>query len=277
MDLLFNSADLAKWAGFSGDYNPIHFDVDEARRVGADGVIVHGMLALLPLKQLLHDRANEDNGGGKGLRFKALLRAPVVVDQVHTVALEDKARGKIAFVIRRSPEEPEQIRGFVSRVDPDDNFKASRKDERPVSTVLSSWPAFASDFGFVKNVWLWLDSIAFATFARSHFDITDFLAADMRPSWSQGGLESCVYMQTAHEVFVHPAVCGLASSDGPYPDIGALTYSLAVELASVSERELIGTTEIALHCDDETILVSRLGLLAKPKPTNGVKNDDADN
>jgi acyl dehydratase len=36
--------DLVKYAAASGDYNPVHFDHDAARRSGLDGIVVHGLL-----------------------------------------------------------------------------------------------------------------------------------------------------------------------------------------------------------------------------------------
>ncbi len=36
--------DLVRYAAASGDYNPIHFDHDAARRAGLEGIVVHGLL-----------------------------------------------------------------------------------------------------------------------------------------------------------------------------------------------------------------------------------------
>jgi len=36
--------DLVRYAAASGDFNPIHFDHDAARRAGVDGIVVHGLL-----------------------------------------------------------------------------------------------------------------------------------------------------------------------------------------------------------------------------------------
>jgi acyl dehydratase len=39
-------ADLVRYAGASGDFNPIHWDDEFARSVGLPGVIAHGMFSL---------------------------------------------------------------------------------------------------------------------------------------------------------------------------------------------------------------------------------------
>ena len=46
---------LVMWAGASGDFYQIHYDVDFARSTGLDRIIVHGALKNAFLGQLLHD------------------------------------------------------------------------------------------------------------------------------------------------------------------------------------------------------------------------------
>jgi acyl dehydratase len=44
---------LALFAGASGDHNPIHIDLDNARSAGLDDVFAHGMLSMAYLGRLL--------------------------------------------------------------------------------------------------------------------------------------------------------------------------------------------------------------------------------
>lgn len=44
---------LALYAGASGDHNPIHIDIDAARRAGLPDVFAHGMLSLAWLGRLV--------------------------------------------------------------------------------------------------------------------------------------------------------------------------------------------------------------------------------
>ncbi len=46
-------AQLALFAGASGDHNPIHIDIDYARAVGQDDVFAHGMLVMAELGRLV--------------------------------------------------------------------------------------------------------------------------------------------------------------------------------------------------------------------------------
>jgi len=48
-----NRTALALFAGASGDHNPIHIDIDFARRAGMPDVFAHGMLGMAWLARLL--------------------------------------------------------------------------------------------------------------------------------------------------------------------------------------------------------------------------------
>lgn len=51
---------LVMWAGAVGDYMPIHYDRDYARRRGLKGIIVHGQLAGAFLGQLMTDWVGQE-------------------------------------------------------------------------------------------------------------------------------------------------------------------------------------------------------------------------
>lgn len=46
LEVALNRQDLVKYAGSSGDFNPIHFSDAIAQQVGLDGVLAHGMLTM---------------------------------------------------------------------------------------------------------------------------------------------------------------------------------------------------------------------------------------
>ena len=77
-------ADLVRYAGASGDFNPIHWSDRVATSVGLPGVIAHGMLTLA-----LAARAVEEWAGGPDriVEFGAKFTKPVVVpdDDLGTV------------------------------------------------------------------------------------------------------------------------------------------------------------------------------------------------
>ena len=52
---------LVKYAGASGDFNPIHYDKDFAQQAGLEGVIAHGMLTMAFVGQLATSWAWPEN------------------------------------------------------------------------------------------------------------------------------------------------------------------------------------------------------------------------
>ncbi len=77
---------LVRYAGASGDFNPIHYRDDVAARVGLPGVLAHGMLTMGIASSVVVSALSEREGAGAeggavdildyGVRFTR----PVVVD-----------------------------------------------------------------------------------------------------------------------------------------------------------------------------------------------------
>ena len=63
---------LVKYAGASGDYNPIHVDEPYAKSAGYPSVFAHGMLSMGFVGQLLTDWAGLGNLREFGVRFRAI-------------------------------------------------------------------------------------------------------------------------------------------------------------------------------------------------------------
>lgn len=71
---------LVRYAGASGDFNPIHYRDDVAATVGLPGVLAHGMLTMglsvQPVVEWLGD-------AGKVVDYQVRFTRPVVVDPRH--------------------------------------------------------------------------------------------------------------------------------------------------------------------------------------------------
>lgn len=63
---------LALYAGASGDHNPIHVDIDFARKAGLDDVFAHGMLSMAELARVVTDWAGLDRLVSLSTRFLAI-------------------------------------------------------------------------------------------------------------------------------------------------------------------------------------------------------------
>jgi acyl dehydratase len=69
---------LVRYAGASGDFNPIHYRDDIAQSVGLPGVLAHGMLTMGFAIQPVVDWLGGDSG--KVLDYQVKFTRPVLVD-----------------------------------------------------------------------------------------------------------------------------------------------------------------------------------------------------
>ena len=69
---------LVRYAGASGDFNPIHYRDDIATSVGLEGVLAHGMLTMGVAVQPVVDWLAGDSG--KILDYQVRFTRPVLVD-----------------------------------------------------------------------------------------------------------------------------------------------------------------------------------------------------
>lgn len=76
LEVRLRREDLVRYAGASGDFNPIHWNERIAREVGLPDVIAHGNLTLAVTGRLLTDWAGDP---GALLEFGARFTKPVVV------------------------------------------------------------------------------------------------------------------------------------------------------------------------------------------------------
>jgi acyl dehydratase len=70
---------LTRYAGASGDFNPIHQDDEFAKAAGMGGVFAHGMLSMAFVGQLVTDWAGPAAVRRLGARFAAIVRLKDVI------------------------------------------------------------------------------------------------------------------------------------------------------------------------------------------------------
>lgn len=70
-------ADLVRYAGASGDFNPIHWNERAAREAGLPGVLAHGMLTMATAGRLVTDWAGDPGAVVEyGVKFSSLVVVP---------------------------------------------------------------------------------------------------------------------------------------------------------------------------------------------------------
>ena len=79
----FTRGKLVRYAGASGDFNPIHYNDAFAQSVGLDGVIAHGMLTMGVGASVVEEWA----GAGNVVDFKTRFTRPIAVDALEGVVV----------------------------------------------------------------------------------------------------------------------------------------------------------------------------------------------
>ncbi|MGP5163467.1 MaoC family dehydratase [Arthrobacter rhombi] len=72
-----NRADLVRYAGASGDFNPIHWNERFATEVGLPGVIAHGMFTMGAAVTLVEDWVGDP---GAVIDYQSRFTKPVIVE-----------------------------------------------------------------------------------------------------------------------------------------------------------------------------------------------------
>lgn len=84
LEFLLTRDSLVRYAGASGDFNPIHYRDDVAASVGLPGVLAHGMLTMGAAVQVA---VNWIGDSGRIADYQVRFTKPVVVDPVDGAVL----------------------------------------------------------------------------------------------------------------------------------------------------------------------------------------------
>ncbi|MBO3273774.1 MaoC family dehydratase [Pseudomonas schmalbachii] len=90
-----NRTTLALFAGASGDHNPIHIDIDYAKKAGMPDVFAHGMLSMAYLGRLLTRWVDQRQLREYGVRFAAITQLGDVITCSGKVVGKDETNGTL--------------------------------------------------------------------------------------------------------------------------------------------------------------------------------------
>ena len=95
---------LVRYAGASGDFNPLHTDPKVGEEIGTGGIIAHGMLIMGFVGQLLSDYTGPGALRKFGVRFKGMthlddeITCTGIITEKYEVDGEGRIAGKIQAV-----------------------------------------------------------------------------------------------------------------------------------------------------------------------------------
>ncbi|SFF78943.1 Acyl dehydratase [Halobacillus alkaliphilus] len=99
--------DLIKYAGASGDYNPIHTIDEEAEKAGLPGIIAHGMWTMGNLAKLFTPYYEEGFIQDYSIRFKGMVFLNDVIT-LHAV-LDEQGEEELSFSVRASNQDGRDV------------------------------------------------------------------------------------------------------------------------------------------------------------------------
>lgn len=100
-------AQLVRYAGASGDFNPLHTDPQVGETIGTGGIIAHGMLIMGLVGQLLSDYVGPEALRHFNTRFKGMTQIGDVITctGVITKKYEEDGEGRVAGKVQAVDQE----------------------------------------------------------------------------------------------------------------------------------------------------------------------------
>lgn len=166
MTMYFTNDDLKRWAEFSNDYNPIHFDVNAAGAIGSDDLIVHGMLATLPIKDSLGLLAAKANRQGSWYQFKSRFKLPVPIQKSLDLTVQEKHEA-FRFAMRPMLGHKPHIQGQLSLIKAPEaaiDHADQLTFERAEADLKQGLEAFTVSYPQIHQIWVALDAVVFSFF-----------------------------------------------------------------------------------------------------------------
>ncbi|MGP9418456.1 MaoC/PaaZ C-terminal domain-containing protein [Ewingella sp. AOP9-I1-14] len=211
MSMQYQLQDAEQWAAFSGDNNPIHFNLAAARQLGLDVLCIHGMRAMLDIKASLGIQAPVVMPQDQSLLFSCRLDKPVFYQQAHLLETEQLSRNgqiQLRSTLRNALSQEGCINAKL--VAAPDLTKGPEAEDGQISTLemLTSSRQLSAMTGQSLNSWNVLDALLFKqlihspeTMCRVRDVLPELDCTDLMAVFSQMQM-----VQTHHETHFSPSL-----------------------------------------------------------------------
>lgn len=271
----FSPQDIQHWAEFSGDRNPVHFDAEAARGlVGEKGPFVHGMLAMLPLKQAFADSLAQTKTG-ETWRWHAQLRRPMPISGQYRLISAKKTNGGTGFQLLSFAGGERFISASAApqaHIPCSEGHGRFTLESQEISDMENS---FRSMFPDIRQNWIGLDALLFGRYIRAH--LLQFLRDQGLDSSGEnsGYGRTGLLMQISHTIIAEQWAldCKDVSPHSPF------TYDIEQVSTVFAEQTRYAKFQLTLYGNDRLFLVQELSLmLAHPttptySPESGIHHE----
>lgn len=264
MDVCFRQDDLEKWARFSGDYNPIHFDEQVAvSGFGLDGVVVHGMLAMMPLKACV---SRADWGAGGWVRWWAILKRAIPLKSGFAISMDALSPNeKARFSLSESGKGTKNIIGGCSMSEFDAaEFPSTPRHFVERKRLQDKFKEFRQNFPKVDGLWVYLDALIFSEYIINHSltmfqeEMLEHYGLDIR---NKDPLQELMVMHTNHALTATVSIVGRPLREAPR----VVGYDIVKKDRIITKDAVFALIAIPVWIDDQMEMVIEMGLMAKKR------------
>lgn len=255
----FGAKAVTGWANYSGDFNPIHFDIEWAKKLDVDGLVVHGMLAMLHIKHYLHQAESAASKSGTGWKkFKTMLRNPLPYGHEVNINTSQK-REALKFKGAHANSETEYFKGELKPLEKTSDELLGQPILTGTINSLENIVLFREYFAESFPAWIVLDAMIFSDFMK-------YQIVPLRTHINHM-LRDNINFQTGEEIIVHAnhAVhfnsCLLSG-----PDLGVLiqeniNYEILEPELITNPDKTICMVKCLVKQSDTELMVVEMGLL----------------
>lgn len=289
--LRYNTADLQAWAEFSGDFNPVHFDLARAARLNLKAVPVHGMRVMLDVKAALFQEARRREWPEGALVFKAVLRAPVLRNAVYRFAIESRGNGlnfTVADEERNTPCMTGHLRPLSTRNGSQresigicggehawHSFSISRAER---AAAIALWPATSHG---PASAWLLLDALLFSALLRQpglFAQVSDFAGFACARSVDDL-MQHATVLQTHHSTVISAEIQRVdIDSTSAYGEADAIRCDIDTPVITGSGQEgCIVQATLSAYAGTQFLLRTTVALMISPLSSSAKQLEQREN
>ena len=260
--IVFSTADAERWAAFSGDRNPIHFDIEQARLLEADRLVVHGMVALFPIRQRIA-QGRAPVAGESWQRLRVMFRLPVPRDTEVALAVKEDGSA-LRFGLRPAGAAQDHIRAQYAP----DRGPPAMSWGPPAPVPHQRVDAFVARYGAALPAWMALEAAVFAELVQSDIDpIWEIVQRHAEAAWGELA-ERPMVVHSSHTVW-HPTQSELQASAARFAP-GTVAYAVgpvAVDAVPTGVRKSLSCRiPLIVTVAGECALQIEVGLLVIEAP-----------
>ncbi|WON77977.1 hypothetical protein [Serratia sp. UGAL515B_01] len=166
MNYNYTLHDAEEWAAFSGDYNPIHFDLQHVRKMGAEQLSVHGMRAMLDMKRHLSAVLLADDPSQDFYTFSTRLRQPILCQRPYHLQIASNGKQITGKLLDSTTQESCFSSKLVSA--PSLELTVCEREHALVTDdIITHSQRFPGDASDITQSWSFFDALLFQLLVKS--------------------------------------------------------------------------------------------------------------